>query len=445
MKMPKTPPEYAELYDRISLDSERLSRVYREVIKAATEGKYLHWDKLQHYTPPEGLSHEEWWLALKIQRRSGYKSVELKDIKNNGFKYLVTDPIPEMLHKIDQGAGGFIKMAEQITNPDMKDQYYVNSLISEAITSSQLEGAATTRKIAKQMIQTNRHPRDRSEQMILNNFKTMQRIGKIKDLPLTKELVFEIQRSVTEKTLDNSSESGTFRDEDNKVVVGDMYNEVFHTPPPADQLEARMEAMCEFANDNSSKQFIHPVIRSIILHFWLAYDHPFADGNGRTARALFYWSMLKHGYWLFEFISISQVILNAPAKYGKAFLYTETDDNDLTYFIIYHLEVIEKAICQLHDYIERKTRQLKEVELQIRGLEKFNYRQRNIIDHALRHPNYRYTVKSHQFSHNIVYQTARTDLLDLHESGLLTLHKPGKEHYFTPVADLEARLAGLSE
>jgi Fic family protein len=321
----------------------------------------------------------------------------------------------------------------------------VNSLIEEAIASSQLEGAATTRRVAKEMIRSGRPPADRSEQMILNNFKTMQRIGKIKDLPLTKELVFEIQRTVTENTLDDSSESGSFRNDGNKVVVGDMYNEVFHTPPLAGQLEARMEAMCEFANDNSSKQFIHPVIRSIILHFWLAYDHPFADGNGRTARALFYWSMLKHGYWLFEFISISQVILNAPAKYGKAFLYTETDDNDLTYFILYHLEVIEKAIDQLHDYIERKTRRLKEVEQQIHGLEKFNYRQRTIIAHALRHPNYRYTVKSHQFSHNIVYQTARTDLLNLHELGLLTLHKPGKAHYFSPVADLEARLAGLSD
>ena len=58
--------------------------------------------------------------------------------------------------------------------------------------------------------------------------------------------------------------------------------------------------------------FIHPMIRSIILHFWLAYDHPFVDGNGRTARALFYWSMLRHGYWLFEFISISQIILKGP-------------------------------------------------------------------------------------------------------------------------------------
>lgn len=367
------------------------------------------------------------------------------DSEDNPFKFLITDPIPEDLHIIDQGAGGFIQMSEQITNPDTRDQYYINSLIKEATTSSQLEGAATTRKIAKEMIHTGRAPRDTSEQMILNNFNTMQRINKIKDKPLSKDLVFDIQRLVTEKTLDDTSGSGRFRNADEKIVVGDMYNEVFHTPPPTDQLDARMEAMCQFANAKTSKQFIHPVIRSIILHFWLAYDHPFVDGNGRTARALFYWSMLRHGYWLFEFVSISQIILNAPTKYGRAFLYTETDDNDLTYFILYHLEVILKAIAELHDYIERKTTQLKGLEKQLHGIEMLNYRQRTIISHALRHPNYRYTIKSHRISHNIAYQTARTDMLDLYESGLLTMQTVGRTRHFIPVPDLEARLAGLSE
>ncbi len=51
--------------------------------------------------------------------------------------------------------------------------------------------------------------------------------------------------------------------------------------------------------------FIHPVIRAILLHFMLAYDHPFVDGTGRTARALFYWSMAHQGYWLMDFISIT--------------------------------------------------------------------------------------------------------------------------------------------
>ena len=181
-----------------------------------------------------------------------------------------------------------------------------------------------------------------------------------------------------------------------------------------------------------------------ILHFWLAYDHPFVDGNGRTARALFYWSMLRHNFWLFEFISISQIIRKAPAKYGRAFLYTETDDNDLTHFVLYHLDVIRRAIKELHEYIKRKTEKLQAIENRLRGIFVLNHRQRELIGHALRHPHQRYTIRSHQTSHNIVYQTSRLDLLDLESHGFLRSNKIGKTLYFTPVDDLEQKLANLS-
>jgi len=272
----------------------------------------------------------------------------------------------------------------------------------------------------------------------------MLRIGKLKDEPLSKKLVFDLHQIITDKTLNDKSAAGRFRKADERIVVGDMYNEIFHDPPPCKQLEERMAAMCAFANCKSPTGFIHPVIRSIILHFWLAYDHPFIDGNGRAARALFYWSMLRYGFWLFEFISISHIIRKAPAKYGRAFLYTETDDNDLTYFIIYHLDVIRRAIKELHEYIKRKTEQLRTIEHKMRGMAALNHRQRALISHALRHPYQHYTIRSHQVSHNVVYQTSRLDLFDLELRGLLKCRKVGRTWHFTPVDELEERLAKLT-
>ena len=440
MKIPDKPPSATSLIKNLA-DIDRLSAIMISVGKLLPNNSYLHWNKLRFAAPPEGLSHEDWWLGLKLFRRNQYKSISLTDTDGAPFQYLLADPIPQRLHEIDLGAGGLIQMPEPITNPDTKDWYYIGSLIEEAITSSQLEGAATTRKVAKEMIQAGRRPRDRSERMILNNFRTMKRIGELKTQKLSKELVFELHRFVTEGTLENASAAGRFRSEGEKVVVDDKYGTVYHTPPSANQLEERMAAMCDFANGASSSGFIHPAIRSIILHFWLAYDHPFVDGNGRTARALFYWSMLRHQYWLCEYISISHIILQGPMKYQRAFLYTETDDNDLTYFILFHLDVMRRAVKQLHEYIKRKTGQLRKLEGELRGIIALNHRQRDLISHALRHPTQVYTFQSHGMSHKIVYETARRDLNDLARRGLLDAVKVGKAWRYTPVADLDKKLA----
>jgi Fic family protein len=441
MKMPGTPPKAEDLYE--DLDPDKVSLLFSQP-NFYVKGDYIHWDKLRHLTPPEGMTLNEWWLAIKWRRRSQATAIPLAGINGKAFQYLVPTQFMELLHKIDLGAGGTIEIPEPIINPDTKERYYVHSLMEESITSSKLEGAATTRRVAKDMIRRNRKPRDKSERMILNNYLTMKRIGELKKEDLSKELVVEIYNLITKDTLSAPDAVNRFRKDEEKIIVGDDYGSVFHKPPPADQLEERMAAMCEFANCKTPKAFIHPVIRSIILHFWLAYDHPFVDGNGRTARALFYWSMLRHGYWLFEYISISNIIHKVPARYGRSFLYTETDDNDLTYFIDFNLKVIHKAVQELHHYIERKTHELRVIERDLRGIELFNHRQRDLISHAIRHPGYRYTIESHQTSHNVTHRTARLDLLDLKDRGLMSAEKIGRRWYFTPVPDMAEKMADLT-
>jgi len=94
----------------------------------------------------------------------------------------------------------------------------------------------------------------------------------------------------------------------------------------------------------------------------VGYDHPFADGNGRTARALFYWSMARSGYWLMEYTSISHILRKAPAKYMRAYLHTESDKNGTTYFVLHQLQTIRHAITALHDYVDRKVREQRETQ-----------------------------------------------------------------------------------
>ena len=442
MRIPKSPPDLKTLFANISSDSEKFLDLMRTV-SPHINGKYLHWDDLLHRTPPEGLSHEEWWLGIKLARITSQKQVPFLVDKSRGlFTYTLVDPIPEMLHEIDLRVGGRTEMPSQVTNPETRDRYYIESLIEEAISSSQLEGASTTRRVAREMIRSGRNPRGRSETMIINNYYTMKMIADLKTEKMTPDHVLRIHERVTRGTLDDPAAEGRLRIPSDDIYVGDHEGQVFHRPPHADTLKERMDSMCEFFNRPSEQPFIHPVLNSIILHFWMGYDHPFVDGNGRCARALFYWSMLHQGYWLCEYISISQILLKAPSQYGLSFLHTETDENDLTYFLIYHLNVISRSIDELHNFIRRRTRQLKAFEAQVKNLNAYNHRQRELLSHAVRHPGHQYTIDAHRAYHAVVYQTARTDLLDLRNREMLSVSKVGRKWVFTAPEDLETKLSG---
>lgn len=423
-----------------------LPEILARVTNPLVDGKYLHWDQLRHHQPPDGFTHGAWWSMLKIHRVTNQQALPLFDRDGQRFTYTTFPLITEQLHRIDMMAGGQIKLPEPVTNQHARTDYYVRSLIDEAITSSQIEGATTTRQIAKEMLRTGRPPRDRSERMILNNYITMQSIGETTSEPLTIALIKEIHRRVTDQSLDDPSASGRFRGPEEEVAVyDDTNNRLLHQPPPAAQLDHRTQALCDFANQ--SEPFVHPVIRSIILHFMIGYEHPFVDGNGRTARALFYWSMLKHGYWLAEFISISSIVLKSRVAYGMAFLQTETDEADLTYFIVYHLRIILEAIESLQGYMVHRAEEVRLADTELRGIGALNHRQRDLIRNAVRHPGRRYTVEEHKRCHRVAYETARSDLLDLADLGLLSKSPGGRgrKMVFSAQPQLAQRLATIGE
>ena len=450
MKIPVLPPNaIAILQSTLAQDNELGMRLLTEFGALDAKGRYLHWDKLRHLPAPEGVASEQWWAGVKLARRNLYKPVPLLDKRKQPFHYCIPDSILRELHWLDRHAAGSIQAKEAITNPQTRNTYLIRSLIEEAINSSQLEGASTTRNVAKEMIRQNRKPRDKSEQMILNNYQAMEFIREIKEEYLTPSIVFELQRIVTQNTLDNETMAGQFRsDRDDIHVVDNKSQSILHTPPQAEELPERLSNLCDFANtpgDVGNNTFLHPVVKAIILHFMLAYDHPFCDGNGRTARALFYWAMAKQGYWLTEFVSISRVIKQASAQYGKAFLYTETDDNDVTYFIIHQLQVIHQAIEVLHVFLDEKVQginaaeHLLETNDRLRG--KLNFRQLALLRHALKHPRFAYVVQEHQQSHGVSYDVARKDLLEMaDELKLLVKTKQGKRYLFVVPPDFEERI-----
>lgn len=447
VKLPVRPPDFAALLrdqSAVAGSADKLAQVVRAAPGPAPNGKYRHWDTFRQAPPLSGYSAELQWLAVKLARMGLYQPLPLKDTKGRPFVYALPAVALEYLHRIDRDAAGIIQGTSQVTDATTRDTYLFKSLVEEAITSSQLEGASTTRKVAKAMIQEGREPRDRSERMILNNYRAMRFILEGKERPLTPETVFALQRMLTEGTLDVEDGAGRFRRADERIVVEDETGTMLHDPPPAHELEARLRAMCAFANAEHGGEFIPPPVRAILLHFWLAYDHPFVDGNGRTARALFYWSMARQGYWLAEYVSISRILRKARGQYARAYLYSESDDNDATYFVLYQMRVLCRAIDDLHDFLRRKAVELArtaELVKRARAIKgELNPRQLALIHHALENPRAIYTFASHRLSHGVTYETARTDLLKLAEKKLLARSKAGRMMRFSPAPDLRARL-----
>ncbi|OED40504.1 hypothetical protein AB832_03610 [Flavobacteriaceae bacterium (ex Bugula neritina AB1)] len=370
------------------------------------ENEYLYWDKIK-YLKDEYFNNKKLWVITKIKRHLQYSVGSIDTIK---YLFNITKKLQQQLHYLDHHFGaGLLK--EQLLSDLEKQQYLNNALMEESIFSSMIEGATTTRVQAKDMLRKSRSPNNKSEQMILNNYETIQYISDHKTEDISIDRLYEIHRLVTKNTLKKEN-VGVFRKSNDIHVMNEITGEIVHTPPKFNTLDELMKSFCHFFNHNSKDNFIHPIVKASILHFLVGYIHPFIDGNGRTARAIFYWYLLKEGYWLAEYLSISRVIMKSKTQYEKAYLYTEIDDMDVTYFIHYQIKILTQAFEDLKTYVAKKKKE--ENTLSIFYVEpNINERQAQLLFWVKENKNRYFTVKEIENYFSITNQTARTDLESL--------------------------------
>lgn len=451
MKTPVPPPAPLGVLKRQLLMSEASPQRMLDLVtrpELVKDREYHPWEWFFRHEPPSGFTREEWWTAVRWKREETARPLPLRLTSGTPLSFNLPDPLLELLEEITARTKGQIELPEPVTNPTTRNRYLVSSLMEEAVTSSQLEGASTSRVVAKRMLREGRTPTNRSERMIVNNYLAMLRIIELKDEPLSPELIMEIHRRVTEGTLDDPSEAGRMQapSEERVRIYGDIANEqVLHVPPPAEELEERMSALCAFANSEKSADtgYVPPLIRAVALHFMMGYDHYFADGNGRTSRAVFYWSMLHQGFFLAEFLSLSRLFRAAPAKYARTFLLTEQDEGDLTHFLLEHARFLMRAIEELDAYLALKTRSLTTLGRALRATD-LNHRQIAVLESFMRDPGGCMTVAQHSATQGVVKQTARTDLQDLESRGFLLSARRGRSVTWFPVDDLADRIKGRS-
>lgn len=405
-------PPKVETHELLESLATPLNEDIASVVDRINE-EYEYWDTIKYKRCPKGCSAKNLWTHVKASRTKSAIRVWPK----YNIVLGLTNHMQRMCHEFDMNFGGACGTSSIIPN-DSKEHYLVSSLMEEAIFSSQMEGASTTRQAAKEMLRKRMTPKDKSQQMIANNYQTIQFVVQHQDTPLTVELLQHIHHLMTENTLENPEDAGRFRTNDEVVVENGITHEIVHRPPSHTEIPSFVNDLCTFFNEKQSQVFIHPIIRGIIIHFMIAYMHPFVDGNGRTARALFYWYMLKQKYWLMEYLSVSKVIAKSKKSYEKSFLYTEADNNDMGYFVAYNLRMLALSFKQLQDYLKRKQEERKAANafLQLGDL---NARQAQIIKMFVDNPKEVITVKDIQSRFLISATTAKGDIMGLLARGLI--------------------------
>ncbi|OGQ04776.1 MAG: hypothetical protein A2W61_04080 [Deltaproteobacteria bacterium RIFCSPLOWO2_01_44_7] len=306
-----------------------------------------------------------------------------------------------------------------------------DNLLEEAFFSSQIEGAKTTRRRAEEMIRHNSLPRDRSERETLNNYRAMEYILSNPDKKISIETITDLHRIVTDNALDDGK-PGEFRTPEHDTVVGDALR-IYYVPPTPEKIEGFLEYLIQWLHPKditiSDASSLHPLSVASILHFYFVYIHPFPDGNGRTARALYYLYLNKF-YNAMPFLSISHVIGQKRKAYDQAILNVEETRTDLTFFIHYSCDITTEAIDNLRFAIQRyATASHLEDLVGKRSLE-LNKRQMSIIKYLLRPDISHVDVKKYQKLQKIVYETARTDLQELEKKGFLVSRKIGKKFIY---------------
>ena len=372
------------------------------------KGRYLPFDEFRHRISRRENAELAWSLTRRA-RDAALQHIAYFNQRGEQAGFVVTPAIAEVCELVD-------KHATRLALDEIEHQLrgagaeLTGLRLDEPITSSQLEGANTTTLAAKTMLETGRAPRTEDEHMIAGNARLMLEIAQRLDEPLTVALIRKLHATGMKEINDDKYRPGELRQTDD-IVIADYSGEIVHQPPPAGMLEARLENICRWVNH--PQEYIHPLIRAIILHFMIAHEHPFRDGNGRTSRALFYWLMLKNDYQAFRYISISRLLHAAPVKYAHSYQYTESDGMDLTYFIEYQAEIVRRAALKLRDHVDEtiaRSAKIDRLLYQSGALKRLTPRQVTLVNIMLADPGKRWSVAEARDALGIADNTARTDL-----------------------------------
>ncbi len=364
---------------------------------------------------PVSVPIREFWPMLQSERRSRAVLLPLPDQDGKPFWFVLTDDIQRQCDAIAEMARRDIAFTG-----DAFDALFRDAVVDEAVYSSVIEGAFTSREQAADLIRRNLPPRSKSEQMVKNNYDALTYVLEHLEEEITEDTILQIAETVTRSAAEVQVEG--YR-KDAVYVTG--REGVVYTPPTAEKVPVMMRLLTEFINSSE----IHPLLKACIAHFYFVYIHPFGDGNGRTARALSYMMLLQSGYDFFRYFSISDVVAQERGKYYRAMRDVEASDGDMTYFIDAYSGMLAQTTEKMTHHLTYHVL----AEQRLKALEAdggLNDRQLKGAKWLLESENSAVTAEAWRKKFKIAPETARRDLLVLCDAGVLERQMEGKKAVF---------------
>lgn len=174
----------------------------------------------------------------------------------------------------------------------------------------------------------------RSSREVLNYFAGLRYVEKhAKKKTIRHEDLFELHRILADNVMDQGT-AGSYRTI--QVRVGK------HFPPAAADVSGLMFELLDWWNKQSTG--LSPVLSAAILHYRFEHIHPFADGNGRTGRALALWELYRRGFDSHHIFSVDEFYWEDRPGYYAALDAVRVAGEDLTGWLEYSAEGVRQTL-----------------------------------------------------------------------------------------------------
>jgi len=163
-----------------------------------------------------------------------------------------------------------------------------------------------------------------------------------KKMTLTHEEILRLHKIIAGDVMDQGT-AGRYRTI--TVRVGR------YVPPPAQDVSGLMFELLEWWNKHSAE--LSPVLGSAIVHYQFETIHPFADGNGRTGRALALWELYRRGFDAHHIFSVDEIYWEDRPRYYAALDAVRRGGEDLTVWLEYVAEGLQLTLERVWTRVQK--------------------------------------------------------------------------------------------